>query len=45
MVKGIKRIGRICNEQNQHFKNIWDKFNFNTFEDLHNHYLKKMYYY
>ena len=45
MVKGIKRIGHICNEQNQHFKNISDKFNFNTFEDLHNHYLKKMYYY
>ena len=23
------------------YKNVWDTFNFNTFEDFHNHYLKK----
>ena len=22
-------------------QNVWDTFNFNTFEDFHNHYLKK----
>ena len=24
-----------------HLENIWKKFNFNTFRDFHNHYLKK----
>ena len=33
--------GHISNEQYLHLKNIWDTFNFNTFEDFHNHYLKK----
>ena len=28
-------------EQNQHLQNVWNTFNFNTFEDFHNHYLKK----
>ena len=33
--------GHISNEQYQDLKNVWDIFNFNTFEDFHNHYLKK----
>ena len=33
--------GHISHEQYQHLQNIWDIFNFNTFEDCHNHYLKK----
>ena len=33
--------GHITNEQYQHLKNVWDTFSFNTFEDFHNHYLKK----
>ena len=33
--------GHISNEQYQHLQNVWDTFNFNTFEDFHNHYLKK----
>ena len=37
--------GHISDEQCQHLQNVWDLFNFNTFEDFHNHYLKKMYYY
>ena len=24
-----------------HLQNVWKIFNFNTFEDFHNHYLKK----
>ena len=40
-----KSNGHISNEQYQHLQNVWDTFNFNTFEDFHNHYLKKMYYY
>ena len=31
----------ISDEQYEHLKNVWDTFNFNTFEDFHNHYLKK----
>ena len=34
----------IPGEQYLHLNNVWDTFNFNKF-DLHNHYLKKMYYY
>ena len=34
--------GHISNEQYWHLKNIWDTFNFNTFEDFHNHYLKNV---
>ena len=33
--------GHISDEQYQHLQNIWDTFNFNTFKDCHNHYLKK----
>ena len=29
------------NEQYLHLQNVWDIFNFNTFEDFHDHYLKK----
>ena len=36
-----KSNGHISNEQYQHLQNVWDTFNFNTFEDFHNHYLKK----
>ena len=32
--------GHISDEQYQHLQNIWDIFNFNSFEDFHNHYLK-----
>ena len=31
----------ISNEQYQHLQNVWNTFNFNTFEDFHGHYLKK----
>ena len=47
-LKGGKRDrsnGHISDEQYQHLQNVWNIFNFNTFEDFHNHYLKKMYYY
>ena len=37
--------GHISNEQYQHLQNVWNTFNFNTFEDFHEHYLKKDYYY
>ena len=37
--------GHISDEQYQHLQNVWNTFNFNIFEDFHNHYLKKMYYY
>ena len=33
--------GHISDEQYQHLQNVWNIFNFNTFEDFHNHYLKK----
>ena len=33
--------GHIFDEQYQHLKNIWNIFNFNPFEDFHNHYLQK----
>ena len=39
--KRHKSNGHISNEQYQHLQNVWDTFNFNTFEDFHNHYLKK----
>ena len=39
--KRDKRDGHISDEQYQHLQNIWDTFNFNTFEDFHDHYLKK----
>ena len=34
--------GHISDEQYQHLQNVWDIFNFNTFEDFHSHYLKKV---
>ena len=33
--------GHISNEQYQHLQNIWRVFDFNTFEDFHDDYLKK----
>ena len=39
--KRNKGSGHISNEQYQHLQNIWNTFNFNTFEDFLNHYLKK----
>ena len=33
--------GNISNEQCLHLQNVWDTFNFNTFEDFHKYYLKK----
>ena len=33
--------GHISDEQYQHLQNVWDTFNFNTFEDFHDHFLKK----
>ena len=33
--------GNISDKQNSHLKNVWNEFNFNTFRDFHNHYLKK----
>ena len=37
--------GHISDEQCLHLQNVQEEFNFNTFEDFHDHYLKKMYYY
>ena len=31
----------MSDEQYQRLKNVWEVFNFNTFEDFHDHYLKK----
>ena len=39
--KRDKSNGHICDEQYQQLENVWDTFNFNTFEDFPNHYLKK----
>ena len=33
--------GHISDEQYQHLQNVWNTFNFNTFEDFHSRYLKK----
>ena len=33
--------GHIFNEQYLHLQIVWNTFNFNTFEDFHDHYLKK----
>ena len=33
--------GHISDEQHLHLQNVWEEFNFNTFEDFHDHYLKK----
>ena len=36
-----KGDGHISDEQYLHLKNVWNTFNFKTFKDYHNHYLKK----
>ena len=36
-----KSNGHISNEQYQHLRDVWNTFNFNTFEGFHDHYLKK----
>ena len=33
--------GHISNKEYLHLQNVWNTFNFNTFEDFHDHYLKK----
>ena len=33
--------GHISNEQDQDLQNVWNTFNFDTFEDFRDHYLKK----
>ena len=33
--------GHVADEQHLHLQNVWDTFNFNIFEDFHDHYLKK----
>ena len=33
--------GHISDEECQHLQNVWEVFNFNTFEDFHDQYLKK----
>ena len=39
--KKDRSAGHISNEQYLYLKNVWKIFDFNTFEDFHNHYLKK----
>ena len=39
--KRNRNNGQISDEQCQHLQNVWDTFNFNTFEDFHNHYVKE----
>ena len=39
--KRDKSDGHISGEQYLHLKNVWHTFNFNQFENFHNHYLKK----
>ena len=36
-----KGDGHISDERYLHLKNVWNTFNFKTFKDVHNHYLKK----
>ena len=43
--KRDKSDGHISDEQYFHLKRVWKEFNFNTFRDFSNHYLKKRYYY
>ena len=40
-----KSNGYISTAQYLHLKLVWRKFEFKTFKDYHDHYLKKMYYY
>ena len=39
--KRNKSNGHINNEQYLHLQNVWKILNFNTFQDFHDHYLKK----
>ena len=39
--KRNRNYGHISDERYQHLQNVWDIFNLNTFEDFHDHYLKK----
>ena len=39
--KSDKSYGHISNEQYLHLQNVWNAFNFNTFEAFNYHYLKK----
>ena len=39
--KKDKSNGHISDEQYQHLQNVWDTFNFNNFQDFHDHYLRK----
>ena len=39
--KGGKGDGNISDKQYSHLQNVWKEFNFDTFRDNHNHYLKK----
>ena len=39
--KRYNSSGHISDEQYLHLQNIWEEFEFNTFEDFHDHYLKK----
>ena len=36
-----KSNGHISDENYQHLQNVWNTFNFNTFEDFHDHYVRK----
>ena len=40
--KRDKGEGNSSDEQYLHLKSVWNTFNFNTFRDFHNHYLKKV---
>ena len=39
--KRDKSNGHISDEQYQRLQNVWNTFNFNTFEDFHDYYLRK----
>ena len=39
--KRYKSNGHISDEQYKFLQNVWESFNFNIFDDFHNHYLKK----
>ena len=39
MVKGNNNNGHISDEQHLHLQNVRAEFEFNTFEDFHDHYL------
>ena len=41
MMKILNIQDHISDEQYLHLQNVWEGLNFNTFEDFHDHYLKK----